>query len=183
MNDALCQHLNEYLDRALSAVDEAAFVGHLASCPACRRSVEEEEQVRHLLRCAVAELEPAPEGLAEQVGNRVRSSKRRRIVRLTVGMSAAAAVVVAIGVWHVIGQRGADERISVHQPPTPALGAQLDPRKEVEVVVPQSDNVIAVPLETSRPNVTIVWLYPAVSAPGTGAATDSSNNNSERNEP
>ncbi len=158
MNDLDCRRLDDYLSRALSADEEVAFALHLQGCRACRQAAEEQEVCDRLLRQAVTQ-QPVPERLVARIRARIRRVGRRRRLARTAGL-AASLLLAGLCLWWV--NRSAPEHqpgglVVKEQPPAPA---QPDPRKDVEVRF--AGAVIVVPVKTSRPNMTILWVYPSV---------------------
>jgi anti-sigma factor RsiW len=165
MTGSACEQLDAYLDRALTDRDRTAFEGHLSQCGPCRQAVEEQARLAQLLQQATAELEPIPTGLAERIDRRLRAAHRRRVVRWAGGL-AAAAVVLALLVGGWLGTRTPDALMpttrQVEAPPEPAPPEPNPPAPAVTVAFPGQSDVLAVPIKTDNPNVTIIWVYPAL---------------------
>ena len=186
MDTRPCDHLDDYLAGWLSADATASFEAHLADCPACREEVAHGQRIDRLLAQGSGHLEPVPPSLVDRIEGRIRSLRRRRVIRVALGLSAAVAVVLAVGVWLVpqddgaaVGPerppgRGAVAETPVewepdgHEVASPAQPPSDDePRVRVSLADPAE--AILVPMETSNPNVSIVWVYPTV-RPGRAAA-------------
>src|SRR5262245_25260766 len=93
-----CEQLDDFLSRALSDPERAAFAAHLEGCAPCRQRVQEQERHDELLRQAVTRLEPVPEGLVERTRRRIGRGVRRRLLGGAAGLAAAVALAVT-GVW------------------------------------------------------------------------------------
>ncbi len=155
MNPSPCDPLDNYLDRALPDEAHAAFADHARQCPTCRQAVEDQGRVDDLLRRAVAR-EPVPEGLTPRIARRLREAERGRRLRRAAGL--AAALLAGLGLWG-LGRQPPPE---TPRPPEQAETAPPapDPRSLVDVTFESSPSVIALPLRTDSPNVTVIWIYP-----------------------
>ena len=131
------------------------------------REGRELARVDELLEAAAAEPEPLPPGLLDQVERYVGARCRRRR-RTWVGGAAAAVILLAAG-WVAT-------RVLSTAPNGAAPGGRGDGRSVPAVVraasppvravsVDAGPGVLAVPISTGNPNVTIVWLYPAIERP------------------
>jgi len=186
MKTAQCQNLDDYLAACLSDDEAARFEAHLPHCPACREEIADQRGIDRLLARGAAQRAPIPSSLVDRIEGRIRSLRRRRAVRWAVGASAAAAVVLAVGVWLIPQDDGAAPgperppgRGSVAETP---VESEPDGHEVASPAQPPSDNeprvrvsladpseAILVPMHTSNPNVSIVWVYPTV-RPGRTAA-------------
>jgi anti-sigma factor RsiW len=144
-----CEQLDEYLLDLLPATERQAFAEHLERCARCSAELAVQRRVDQLLAQA-AEVEPAP-ALRLYVAGGIGSRRRWRWA----GVGAVAAgVALAWWNWSRVSSPSttvaSKARPVVDQPPRPA------------VVVRLGDNVIAQPIESSDPRVTIVWTYPVI---------------------
>jgi hypothetical protein len=119
-----------------------------------------------LLDAAAEHLEPLPPGLIDDVERFVadRCRQRRRALG---GITAAAAMVALLAAcWVVV--RALDPGRPLTPPPDgvaqhlPPVLVQDTSRDAEPVTVDVSPRTIAVPMETSHPKMTVVWLYQAV---------------------
>jgi anti-sigma factor RsiW len=164
----MCERRDGYLGRWLSEVERAAFEAHLASCAECRQAVGEQAHLDRLLARAAEQLQPVPAGLIDRLDQRLRQASRRRRAWVA-GFAAAVVLAVGLALWAWKPPAGIDElpeAPAVEQAPRPE--PELPPAK-AEVTFTPASPVIAVPVPTSDPTVTIVWVYPAV-LPDIGAA-------------
>jgi len=190
MDTRRCDHLDDYLAGVLSAAEAARFEAHLAECPACREEVADGQRIDRLLARASDHLEPVPARLVDRIEGRIGSLRRRRLVRVVLGLSAAAAALLAVGISlmprdEVTPPRPAthrdvpfiaeetikrkpDSHADVHEAPPPAQLPSNNARR-VRVSLADPAEAILVPIETSNPNVSIVWIYPTL-RPGRAAA-------------
>jgi hypothetical protein len=157
-----CELLNDCLARALSEDLRAGFVAHLKDCAACRQEVHEHERLSLLLQEAVTRLQPAPGRLGKRVEEHLAVQRRRRVVPWACGLAAALAVG-AFGLWWLTRppaqELGVSPSIATDDRPPKDERA---PHRSVSVAFKAEKEVIAVPLRTDRPNITIIWVYPAV---------------------
>lgn len=173
MNCKAAQHWMQLeLDEELPEDDVAALADHLNGCPACTQVREQ----LWTLRSAMRELTEATGGGPDLDKPRAwePAPRPRRFARVA-GLAAAAIIAIIIGIWLVrppasngpaqpmIVERPAPSEASetaVMPPEPPEVRPQ--PRPLVRVEFDSPENVIAVPYETRNPNVTIIWLYPAM---------------------
>jgi len=172
-----CHRLDDFLDGAISPHEDAAFHDHMESCAACREAVDEQRWIDSLLtsdEAAVLEALPPSRTIALPRGGR----------RHLIAAAAAAAVLVAVTasfLFHLAGRRGLGEgrpTAASHLPPKPtAPDAAEPPSLQISVDHPSpsppisssasfvsAGSAIAVPLASGDPQVTIVQLYPTVTA-------------------
>jgi anti-sigma factor RsiW len=150
-----CHNLDAYLDGELAPGDAAHFAAHLATCPTCREAVDEQLWIDGLLRTpATTQLEIPSLALVQSF----RDALARRIhIRPWAAWGAAAAVlIVAIG-WTVKLNRQADVL-----PDTSFASAEIvtPEAQEPTATFVAGPNVIAVPVASHSPEVTIVRVYP-----------------------
>ena len=143
-----------------------------------------------LLARGAAQRAPTPSSLVDRIEGQIRSLRRRRVIRTALGLSAAVAVVLAVGVSLMPRHEVTPPRPATHRyvpsiaeertgcepetppdrheaAPPPPLRPEGEPRVRVSLADPAE--AILVPIETSNPNVSIVWIYPTVK-PGRAAA-------------
>lgn len=145
----VCDQLDAYLLDLLEAEDRAEFARHLSGCTCCQRELELQRRIDDLLGPA-AHLEPAPP-LGLQFKRRVRV---RRFVR----WGALTGLLLAV-VWFVWPRVERGDAGAIATAPPAAAGPS-----SATVSVQLSRNVIARPLESNDPRVTIVWTYPVLEA-------------------
>jgi anti-sigma factor RsiW len=146
----VCDQLDAYLLDLLEPADRAAFVAHARDCAVCTRELELQRRIDGLLARA-EEAEVAP-----PLRMRFNRQLRARRLRRWVGVGAVAAGLLSVAVWR-LAPRTLPPSTSIANRATPAAPANLE-RPIVSVRL--SGNVIALPVETSDPRVTIVWTYP-----------------------
>ena len=178
MNPSPCDDLDGYLSGWLSEDERARFDAHLADCPECGLGLQQERIARLLTRAAWAE--PAPPGLLDRIDGRIRASRQRRLRRWALALSTAAAAVLAVGLWLAVPHQSVPphsppivEKPAEPEPPPPqaAPPAPLasDPEPPARVSLADASDGIVVPVSTSNPNVSMVWIYPTV-RPARGAS-------------
>ena len=144
-----CDQLDAYLLGLLEAEARAAFASHLASCTCCQRELELQSRIDGLLGQA-GDLEPAP-----PLG--LRFQRRLRVRRFARWGALAGLLLAAVWFTWPRVERGDAGAIATAPP-----GA-AEPRSAT-VSVQLSGNVIARPMESNDPRVTIVWTYPVLEA-------------------
>lgn len=175
-------HLQLRLDGELSARRQSALQSHLAQCLACREAAKQFS----LIREAMSGL-----STASDVGTRPMSSLdivAHRAIRWQPCAAAAAMLAIFVAGWWATagglspfrrdrgntpaslssagrpnpGEMGTDPSSPKPEPRRDGDRPQPDPRSLVQVQFDSSAAVIAVPKPTRSPNVTILWVYPAI---------------------
>jgi anti-sigma factor RsiW len=176
MSRSPCEQLDDFLDGCLSEGERAAFVDHLAGCAGCQGAVRDQRQIDELLAAAHIEFGAAPPGLRERIEQGMLRASRRRQAARVAAAAAALAAALASGVWLATLRPGATvvQRSPVAAPPIgPAAVPPHSHAVAPDAVVPPPRvrltfdpgfDAIAVPVESSDPNVSIFWLYPAARA-------------------
>jgi anti-sigma factor RsiW len=178
-SNIMCDRLDDFLDGALSPQELAVFRTHLESCAACREAVDQQRWIDALLTSNdAAAIESLPQSAPRTIPL-PRSGRRRALVA-----AASAAAIVALTasiVFPLAGKRGLGEgrpTAASHLPPKPtAPDAAEPPSLQISVDHPSpsppisssasfvsAGSAIAVPLASGDPQVTIVQLYPTVTA-------------------
>jgi hypothetical protein len=154
-----CQSLDDYLAHDLTGEAFTRFTAHLSDCPACDRTIREQQRLADLLTEATTRLEPVPAGLAPRVERRLRTARRRRFVAAAAALAAAVLAVGLLG--RMTARRGEPElpQTARTEPPAPEPPRPAD---WVRVTFPVGANVLAVPVTTESPNVTAIWVYPGL---------------------
>jgi anti-sigma factor RsiW len=163
MDDDACRQLDAYLDMELPSDATRAFVAHLAMCAACRDAVDEQRWIDELLRSdEAAAIETAPKIVALPT---VRTRRRR------LALAAAAVVIAATAVllFPLPGREGLGEgRPTNAQAPTPDRSPSSNHvatrQGSSSAAFVSAGSSIAVPVASDDPHVTIVQLYPTVTA-------------------
>ncbi len=153
MPDADCTQLDDYLDGDLDAAARRAFEAHLRACDACRQSAAFAQHTEQLLATARP---VAPAGLVERIDRRLRRERALQISQRC-GLLAAAAVLIALGIWSSRGR--VQDVVPVARP---SQQVAVAPERDVQIRFGEDERVIAMPLKTKNPQVTIVWVYPEV---------------------
>jgi anti-sigma factor RsiW len=176
MNPVLCQLLDDYLAHDLAKADCARFTAHLANCAACRQAVSEQDRFDRLLEQVVDHLNAVPERLVEATARRCKRQRRIRQALVATGLVAASIFLALLllprkEAASTTPESAPEAVVKVEPLPSPP---QVAAQPHVAVRFPTSANVMAVPLETSNPHVTIVWTYPSLRQPPPEAAAPSS---------
>jgi len=170
VNASQCDQLDDYLAGWLSDTEASDFESHLADCSVCRRQLEQQRRIDGLLAQAPGRLEPVPYGLVHRLESQIRCSNRRRMIRTAWGLSAAAAIMLLVGVWlHIRTPESPqpaparqDEPMIVQQDVRPSAQDASDAEPPVRVRLSDPSAAILVTEPTQNPNVTIVWFHPTV---------------------
>jgi anti-sigma factor RsiW len=168
-----CDRLDEYLLGGLSGGEAAGFEAHLAGCPACREELRQQQRIDRLLWQETGQLEPVPSSLIDRIDQQWRRSQCRRVARWACGLSAAGLAASVVAVWLVMGTLGAGNQrqtiVQEHPQPTgdagqvPPAGPESPRAVSVaRVTLDDPSGAILVPLESGKPNISIVWVYPTV---------------------
>jgi anti-sigma factor RsiW len=188
MNQSTCNNLDDYLADELDDRRRTEFETHLEACPACREELVAQAELTRLLRAATEMLEASPAELPAGVNRGLAATAARR--GRSVGAAVLIAAVVVCAAWwglhevrdgkevvrpqpepRVVKQRrtNADEdedRRQKGESETANMAETAVAAPPAEVQVASSSEMIAVPIKSESPNVTIFWLYPAVRTAG-----------------
>jgi hypothetical protein len=186
MDDDACRQLDAYLDLDLPSDATRAFVEHLATCAACREAVDEQRWIDELLCSdAAAAIETAPEIVALPT---VRIRRRRLALAAAAAAIAATAALFlplprregpgegrptiaqapapdpSLGSNHVATRQGSDSN-GASTGGNPSLRPSLPGRGiSNPAAFVSAGSSIAIPVASDDPQVTIVQLYPTVTA-------------------
>jgi anti-sigma factor RsiW len=167
VTDLRCDQLDEYLCGWLSPEEAASFEAHLADCTACREDCALQRRIDRSLADGNVWITPVPVGLRSRVDCKIRTARRRRMLGWASVIAATAGVSLALGIWataphsfmprdgretaqHLSGEgNGPAAILPRSEPPVPAA--------QVSMVDPSS--AIVMPVESHRPNVTLVRVY------------------------
>ena len=187
MGSPWCNQLDSFLNGALSDSEEPEFQRHARHCPTCRHAVQLDRRVAQLLVEAHARV-LVPGNLLARVDQQVATARRRSIVGVALAAAASLLVAGTVGTWWSnwwgrpvqdatnVGQlasgvgtrppqQEATRADSTSQPVQAAEDNNIAPR----VQVTSDPDMMVVPIPTSSPEVTIVWLVRAVNV---GAGTE-----------
>jgi len=163
MSDAVCCLLDDYLEDALAIRERYTFLAHLEQCADCSRKIDEQRRLEELVKRATLQATPVPADLVERIERRLlRKTRRARVAWVS---ALAASVVLALGVtgWIVRSLPRAHE---VAKGSTTAASIEV-PEEAVatnapaHVTVTSPSEIVAVPVKSRDPAVTIVWLFPS----------------------
>jgi hypothetical protein len=161
MAGSACRYLAGYLEDGLTADELQAFTDHLPHCPGCRQATEEQRRLDQLLERASLQSSPVPAGLVERLERRLRKAQGRRRAAWVSGLAATVLMAAGVRVWLTrspsFPERPVDPPVAQVTPAPPEKAT----RPLVQVRVTSPDEVVAVPVPTRNPTVTILWLYPA----------------------
>jgi hypothetical protein len=165
---AECENLDVFLADDLSPDDRLRYEGHLVACETCRQALNQQRWIDALLSSPdQPELECASPALLGSVRESI-ASRRRQTRLIACGLAAAAVVVIALG-WSAMLIRPArspavnqivETRVRDNEPFT---NSSLKGRRIEEApraVFVAGPDVLAVPVASRHPDVTIVRVYP-----------------------
>jgi hypothetical protein len=174
MDQLLCEKLDDYLLGLLSADEATAFKRHLADCPVCRRECAVQKTIDDLLAEDGELPGEIPAGLVDRARCYVQTTRRRKAVRLGLGIAAtAAALFFAVSATFVFrsGRQKIPEIAVIKDTaetrvngslPTPFPGSEpLAISSRVKMSDPASGIVLE--CKTRDPKITIVCIYPTIS--------------------
>jgi anti-sigma factor RsiW len=164
---AECENLDAFLDAELSPAESDRFEAHMHVCEKCQEAVNQQRWINSLLASqGRLELEPVLAALSGSVRNSI--SRRRQARLVACGLAAAAALMVAVG-WTAVLNRQVtipevnqivETSIRDDEPSTsPSLKGRGIAEAPRATFVAGPD-VLAVPVASRHPNVTIVRVYP-----------------------
>jgi anti-sigma factor RsiW len=178
-----CDQLDEYLCGWLMPDEAARFEAHLADCAACRDECSLQRRIDRLLADRNASIAPVPAGLKSRVDRRIRAAHRRRMLGWTVAVTVAAGAVLALGLWMrenlslVRRERRetAQSSSATENGPVPVVPpvASEPPVAAVRVTMVDPSSAIVMPVESHRPNVTVVYVFPTIRTDGEGESVRS----------
>jgi hypothetical protein len=179
-----CDNLDAYLVGDLSPGDRLHYERHLVACETCRGSLDQQHWIDGLLSSSERiELELVTPALSRSVRDSL--ALRRRQARLVAcGLAAAAALVLALG-WTaalMLNRQEAGPTQNLAEAATrkgdPSPGTSIGGRGNEEApraVFVAGPDLLALPVASRHPNVTIVRVYPTYqSSLAAQAASDDS---------
>jgi hypothetical protein len=159
MSQNPCDNLDSFLAEDLPPEIASHFTAHLDECESCREALDQQRWIDGLLRSRhSADLEAPPAALMEHV-HQSRLQRRRRLQLIAYGIAAAATLVIAIG-WTALANRQAmvPAPIAIHRPADTSTDSPLIPSPPRATFV-GGPELLVVPVESPRSNVTIVRVY------------------------
>jgi hypothetical protein len=162
-----CNSLDAYLADDLSRDDRVFFERHLANCESCRDVIDQQNWIDSMLRSPLrSQLEPVPSHLVKP-SRTARTPRRHRALVAACGLATAAALLIAICHWQLNRQAttNANQTTSINHT---AATARVDEKKPPTATFVGGPDVIAVPIESHNPNVTVVRIYPTYRPPQDG---------------
>jgi hypothetical protein len=160
---SVCDNLDDYLACALTGDAAAHFGSHLRTCEACREAAEQQQWIDSLLTSPDRmELEPTPRALVETVSKPASRPWFMQSRYVGVMVAAAAAVLVATGLV-LLNREMIEGTRSTAEAAAPSNGTQTaknEEQRETGATFVVDSNAIAVPIESHRPGVTVVRVYP-----------------------
>ncbi|MGO9114592.1 MAG: anti-sigma factor family protein [Thermoguttaceae bacterium] len=167
-----CNQLDEYLCGWLLPDEAAHFEAHLADCAACRDECALQRRIDRLLADGNASIAPVPVSLRGRVDRGIRTARRRRMAGWAIAITAAAGAVLALGLWvrENLSFLPRERRETAQSLPAtengpvsvvPPVGSE-PPANAVHVTMVDPLSAIVMPVESHRPNVTVVYVFPTI---------------------
>ncbi len=156
MPQSECQQLDAHLNGALPKHEATRFTAHLTACEPCRAAVEQQAWLEGLLRDS-ATAEAVPAGVTLAIDRVIVRTRRHRL--LACGFAAAAVLLLAFNIDFAAHTKlnEVTSHTTQHTPPTTPVATPV-------ATFVGSDDMIVVPHDSPYPNVTIVEVYPTMSA-------------------
>jgi anti-sigma factor RsiW len=158
-----CNQLDAYLTGDLSGDDHARFETHLSQCEACREALDQQSWIDAMLQSPLrTQLEPVPANLVQRPVTAA-PARGRRVLIAACGLASAAAVLIAVSSSLLNRQElnNADQGSNIGST-AEAPSANVESAPATFVGGP---DVIAVPVASQHPEVTIVRIYPTYKPP------------------
>jgi predicted anti-sigma-YlaC factor YlaD len=162
-----CEYLDAFLDGDLSSEVRDLYEAHLHLCEACREAVNQQRWIDDLLSSPERlELIPVPANVSQPLRNLI--SRRRQVRLVACGLAGAAVIVIAVGWTAALNWQArvaavnqiVEASVVEHEPsPSPSLQERGTADAPQATFVAGRD-VLAVPVASRYPNVTIVRVYP-----------------------
>jgi anti-sigma factor RsiW len=175
---AECKKFDAFLDGDLSPEDRERYEAHLHLCEVCREAVNQQRWIDDLLASPERlELEPVPANLSQSMRKLI--SRRRQARLVACGLAAAAVLVIAVGWTAALNRQASVAAVNqitetvvhkVEPSPSPSLKGRGTAALPQATFVAGPD-VLAVPVASRYPNVTIVRVYPTYESSFAAKAT------------
>jgi len=157
--DSDCDKLDAYLADDLSTDEALRFESHLQKCDACREAIDEQNWVDSLLQSSVRlQIERTPTTILDSVRPTVARRDRRKL-QTAYGFAAAAVLLIGL-VWFALYRHGVRPKASATQDVAVVHAARVPAHKQPQATFVSSTDAIAVSLESSSADVTVVQVYP-----------------------
>jgi hypothetical protein len=164
MSASPCDAIDGYLGNWLTEPERAAFAAHLKECPQCQKAMGEQQAITQLLAMALTSEAPVLAGLSERIEKHMRSARRRRLAGQVAALAALVTLACGVALWL---RRPAHPESKAIRPDIAVAPRQVPqandarPPAPVEVAFQGSSDVLALPIETHNPTITLIWVYPA----------------------
>jgi anti-sigma factor RsiW len=175
MDRSQCNQLDDYMLGWLSGDEAAEFEHHLFECPACQHERELQQSIDKILLGIDGPLDAIPDWLADRARNWVQASRRRKTVRWTVSLMAAAAVLLLVILGRIVlwpSNRAVNQDVARLENTagsrnntssnTPPFSVFEHPKVSSRVTLADPSTGIVLECKTRDPKINIVWIYPTV---------------------
>ena len=168
-----CDQLDEYLCGWLPPDEAARFEAHLADCAACREECALQRRIDRMLADGNASFAPVPAGLRSRIDRGIRAARRRRMACMghcDHGSGRSCTGIGALGERkdsfratrrHMRRPKVRPRMVKAPSSIVPPLGSE-PPVPAVHVTMVDPASAIVMPVESHRPNVTLVCVFPTI---------------------
>jgi anti-sigma factor RsiW len=154
-----CDQLDAYLADDLSCDDHARFETHLSQCEACREAIDQQRWIDAMLCSPLRmQLEPVPTNLVQRPVTAT-PPRGRRVLIAACGLVSAAAVLIALS-WSLLNRQAMNNPNQTSNTHSTAKSSPAHVERPPVATFVGGPDVIAVPIASRAPNVTIVQIYP-----------------------
>jgi anti-sigma factor RsiW len=158
-----CKNFDAFLSDDLPAEEATGFAEHLRHCDECREAVDEQRWIDGLLHSnATTAIETPPAKILATLRTSI-SRRSRRAKFIACGLAAAATIFVAMA-WTALRHPTHDQ--SHDGAPSGRLAndnSYTDSSQRATFIA--GSNVIAIPIASGHPDVTVVRVYPTYVPP------------------
>jgi hypothetical protein len=156
MDQTPCDLIDDYIARDLTSEQSSQFQNHLPMCPECQQVLREEKHLAGLLFEATTRLDVVPKSINDRIRRRWQTARQRRLATFVTAFAASVAVLILVSRFFLHREplepkNGVEVHREQHLPEFPTVA------DHVRVTFPAG--VVAVPVQSESPNVTIIQVH------------------------